>query len=138
MAWRSNPLIFSGFYTQNQPLTWEEHKDWWRNRNKDWQIFIIMIQEDTHFRDVGVVTIGQLDNWNPEIGYFIGEISLWGKGIGKRAVKLTLDWLRKQGYEYCHTTVLANNFRSINLLKSLGFNYVCPARVNEERWEKQL
>ena len=96
MAWRSNPLCYSGFYQQTEPLKWDEHINWWQSRNQDWREFIIIYET----RDVGIVTIGQLDHWSPEIGYFVGEVSLWGKGIGKQAVSLALDWLREYGKEY--------------------------------------
>lgn len=127
MAWRSNPLIYQGFYTQTAPLTWEEHKDWWYSRNKDWREFIIWLDG----RRIGVVSIGQLDHWSPELGYFIGEISLWGKGYGKQAVSLAMDYLRETGKEYCHTTVLEDNTRSLRLLSSLGFTVLGKARERE-------
>ena len=85
-----------------------------------------------------MVTIGQLDHWSPEIGYFIGEVSLWGHGIGKEAVKQSMDWLQERGYEYCHTTVLGKNERSIRLLKSLGFTKLGEAREGEIWMTKRL
>jgi len=138
MSWRSNPLLYLGFYSQQNPLTWEEHTDWFSHRNKDWRTFIVLVQVDTSLREVGVVTIGQLDSWSPEIGYYIGELSLWGKGVGKKAVELAMDWLRARDYKYVHTTVLKDNTRSIGLLKACGFKYACEARKGEERWEREL
>lgn len=85
-----------------------------------------------------MVTIGQMEHWSPEIGYYIGEVSLWGKGIGKEAVKLALDYLHQNGKEYCHTTILDNNERSIRLVKSLGFEYLGPAREGESWYQKKL
>ena len=134
MAWRSNRLVYEGFYQQTEPLKWEEHIAWWESRNKDWREFIIVFNE----RDVGIVTIGQLDHWSPEIGYFIGEVTLWGQGIGKESVKLALKWLKDKGYEYCHTTVLKDNQRSLNLLKGLGFQVLGDARKGELWLTKNL
>lgn len=125
MAWRN--LTYEGFYTQNAPLTWEEHVNWFVNRPSSWRCFIILYEE----RPVGVVTIGQLEYWTPEIGYYIGEITLWGKGIGKESVKLAMEYLKSQGKEYCHTTVKEDNLRSLNLLKSLGFAIMGEARDGE-------
>lgn len=138
MAWRSNPLLFSGFYTQTTPLSWEEHLKWWQSRNKDWRHFIIVLVEDMIMRDVGVVTVGQLDHWSPEIGYFVGEVSLWGKGVGKKAVSLALDWLKEKGYKYAHTTAPTSNIRSIKLLEGLGFKYLGKAREKEQWMQKSL
>lgn len=134
MAWRSNPQIYHGFYQQSAPLEWGEHIDWWHSRNRDWRTFIIMYEH----RPVGVVTIGQLDHWSPEVGYYLGEISLWGRGIGREAVSLALDWLRDKGYNYTHTTVLESNERSLNLLKNLGFLVLGKAREGELWLTKRL
>ena len=98
MSWRSNPLIFSGFFSQAKPLEWEEHLSWFNERNKDWRTFVIVLCGDNNFRDIGVVTLGQLDHWSPEIGFYIGEVSLWGKKYGKEAVKQSLAWLKEQGF----------------------------------------
>lgn len=138
MSWRSNPDIYQGFYSQKAPLVWEEHLRWWESRNKNWHQFVIVLNEDTHFRDVGLVVIAQTDNWNPEIGIFVGEVSLWGKGIGKAAIGLALQWLRKRGYSHTHTTIKDDNKRSIKLFTILGFQRVCEARKGESRYEKVL
>ena len=87
---------------------------------------------------VGIVNIGQLDNWNPELNYYIGEVSLWGQGVGEKAVSLALDWLKKHGYCQVHTTVKDGNERSISVLKALGFTEQGQARVGETRWNLVL
>ena len=77
LAWRSNPEIFRGFYQQSQSqkaVVWDEHVQWYESRNVDWRNFIVVFED----RPAGVVTIGQLDNWEPEIGVYIGELGLWG------------------------------------------------------------
>ena len=104
------------------------------SRNRDWRNFIIMFND----RPVGAVTIGQLDHWSPEIGYYIGEVSLWGRGIGNRAVQLGLDFIREYGREHCHTTVLEQNERSIKLLRRLGFEIKMLARGGEVWLTKEL
>ena len=134
MAWRSDPDIYQGFYTQNKPLTWEEHINWIKSRNKDWRTFII-IYEDIR---VGVVTIGQLDHWCPETGFYVGEKIFWGRGIGKEAVRLGLEYIKNYGREYVHTTVLNSNERSIRLLKSLGFECIGEARKGESWYREKL
>ena len=134
MAWRSSPLVYEGFYSQNAPLVWDEHVRWFRSRNRDWRTFIIHYND----RPVGILNIGQLDHWSPELGYAIGEVTLWGKGVGRQAVKLALDWLKDYGKQYCHTTVLKKNERSVRLLKSLGFDYMAEAREGEIWMSRKL
>ena len=138
MAWRSTEKIYQGFYTQKSPLVWHEHLSWWKSRPSSWKQFIITLIQGTHVRDIGVVTIGQLDHWSPEIGYFIGEVSLWGSGLGKQAVSLGLEWLKKNGKKFCHTTILDDNIRSIKLIKSLGFKKFGKAREGESWYQKKL
>lgn len=127
LAWRSSPFVYQGFYLQKEPLMWCEHIAWFGSRNRDWRTFIIEYQD----RGIGIVAIGQLDHWSPEIGYYIGEVSLWGQGLGKQAVRAGLSWLKEYGKEYCHATVLKDNNRSLGLLKSLGFKKVAEARRGE-------
>lgn len=127
LAWRSSPIVYQGFYQQKEPLKWEEHINWIKSRNKDWRNFIIMYQD----RPIGVVTIGQLDHWCPEIGWYIGEVSLWGQGVGREAAKLGLKYIKDYGREYCRTTVLKSNERCLSLLKSLGFEESGEAREGE-------
>lgn len=132
MAWRSNPLVYKGFYTQRKPLTWEEHIRYWETRNKDWHLFIVMYEE----RPIGIVSIGQTDHWSPEIGYCIGEVSLWGKGLGRDAVNLGIKWLRDYSQTHkhivsIHTTVLKSNERGLRLAQSLGFKILGDARKGE-------
>jgi len=134
LAWRSQEKVYQGFYTQREPLKWEEHIHWFKGRNQDWVTFIIIYET----RPVGVVVIGQLDHWSPEIGYYVGEVSLWGKGIGKEAVKSALSWIKSGGKEYAHTTILDNNKRSISLIKSLGFKKFGKAREGESWYQRKL
>lgn len=132
--WRNKKEVYQGFYTQKEPLAPEEHQKWWESRNKDWRSLIIVCQE----KSIGVVTIGQLDHWSPEIGYYIGDTSMWGKGVGTRAVRLGLDWIRRCGKQHCHSSVLTKNIRSIRLLVTLGFKFLGEAREGEVWMTKKL
>lgn len=139
MAWRSNPLVYKGFYQQDSPLVWDCHVRWFNGRNSDWRTFIIIYED----RPVGVVTIGQLDQWTPEVGYFIGEVSLWGKGVGTEAVKQGIEWIREYSRTHphivaVHTTIKCDNKASIKLIEKIGMKHVCEARKGEGRWEMML
>ena len=138
MAWRSNPDIYQGFYTQVSPLKWEEHLKWWKSRNQDWRSFIIVLVEKNYAREVGVVNIGQLDHWSPEIGYYVGNVTDWGKGIAREALEEAFKWLKERGYKYCHTTIKMDNERSSKLAWGLGFSVVCGAREGELWLTKEL
>jgi RimJ/RimL family protein N-acetyltransferase len=137
--WRNNPLVWQGLYTQlreNRPLKWNEHRHWWFSRH-NWKIFIVQVEE-IGLRDVGYVNISQLDYWSPEIAVTIGETTLWGKGLGKRALLLAHEWLVGKGYKYAHTTILNNNNRSINLFTSLGYVKGPKSRLGESWYYKEF
>ncbi len=134
MAWRSDPQIYEGFYQQVKPLEWAEHINWIHSRNQDWRTFLIWLDG----RRIGVVTIGQLDYWSPEIGYYIGEKSLWRQGYGYKAVELTTEVIKGLGKGFVHTTVKKDNFRSLRLLDKLGFKILGEAREGEVWLTKKL
>lgn len=140
LAWRNNPEIYKGLYTQakeHRPLSWEEHYDWCQSPDRSiWQIFIIQVNDYATTRDVGYFNVAQLDHWRPEIGYVIGEPLLHGKGICTQAVKLGLEWIKKRGKLKVHTSVLKNNLAGIRVLEKCGFNKIGEARKDE--WEYEI
>ncbi len=138
MAWRSNPLNYQGYYSQTQPLFWGEHLNWWKSRPSSWKEFIVVLSEGTTMRDIGIVQIGQLEHWSPEIGYTIGNPTDQGKGYGTEAVRQVIDWLKEQGYQYCHTTIKDDNKASIKLIRNLGFKRGDIAREGEHWYHRRI
>jgi RimJ/RimL family protein N-acetyltransferase len=139
LIWRNDPLIMKGFYSQSKGhiITWEEHLEWIQSRNKDFKVYIINT-DDTPLKKVGVVTIGQLDHWEPETGIYIGEKSLWGMGIAKEALCQIINMLRSMGYKYTRATIMDDNERSIGLYEGLGFKKVGNARPGESHYRMEL
>ncbi len=139
MAWRSNPLVYEGKYSQKKPLTWEEHYTFMTTRGRWWRWFIILVNDFKTTRKVGVVTLAQLDNWNPEINSYISEVTLNDSGdVERQAVELAIEWLRDKGYQKLHTTVPDASERWIRLLLGMGFVNVGLARKGESTWEKYI
>lgn len=132
LAWRNNPLIWSGTYTQRKPIEWNDHKAWWLSRNQDHYSFMVILFEDNCAREVGVLHISLLDYWSPEIGIIIGEVSLWNKGVGTEAFRLGCEWVKDKGYEWTSTTAPKVNKPMIKVLEKLGFEYIGEAR---SKWE---
>ena len=141
LAWRNNPLLFQGFYTQsrgNHLITWEEHLAWWKNRPSTWHTYIIMLTEGEYSRPIGVVNVGQIEHWSPELGVYLNPTD-WRHGYAREAL-LQLVTLVKFTFhrDYCHTTILKSNIASIELFKSLGFSYMAEAREGEIWMTKAL
>ena len=127
MAWRSHPDNYKGFFTQKKALTWEEHKAWWYSRSSEWKMFIICLDG----RSVGMLNVGWLQSWTPEIGVCVGETTLQGKGVGREAILQALEWLRERGYGHVHTTILKNNDKSLRAFQGVGFKILGDAREGE-------
>jgi len=120
-----------------------EHVNWFTSRNSDWRTFLIYYGGDLSIlaRPVGVVTIGQLDYWECEIGIYIGELTLWGKGVGRGALESAIDWVRVNKGSHVvavRSTILDNNKRSNRLFKSVGFYRVGKAREGESLYRLVL
>lgn len=137
MAWMSHPSVYQGWYTQRSPLTWSQHRAWWESRRnrKDW---IIVFESEGWVRKVGVINVRHLDENVPEIGLYIGETTLMGKGAGRRAMRAAMDWLRTAGYKRCCVLVLDSNVAAQHMHASVGFERVEPGRPGESRWEATL
>ncbi len=138
MSWHSNPVIFSGFYTIRSPLTWEEHYYWWTETTKTWKKFMVVLVENNIPRTIGIVRISALEDFSPQTALTIGEISLWGKGYGKKALELGLQWLRDKGKKHTHTSIPDHNLRCIALYKGLGFERYGEAREGESWYQRKL
>jgi spore coat polysaccharide biosynthesis predicted glycosyltransferase SpsG len=121
MAWRSNPMIYENFSLQNAPLIWNEHHNWWIRR-KDRVDWIIMLDDGTKMRAVGSVNASGFSIGKPEIGVFVGEVTLWGKSVGRSSVRLVVNWLREIGHSMVYARVMKHNVRSMKLFESLGFS----------------
>jgi RimJ/RimL family protein N-acetyltransferase len=120
MAWRSHPDVYRYFYKQDGPLAWDTHYRFWKTRQDriDW---IIYLDDGNQKRKVGSVNIIKVSSDCPEVGIFIGEITLMGKGIGTRSVSLVVQWLKTRGFARVRANVSKENMPSQRLFTSLGF-----------------
>ena len=119
MAWRSHPEIYRYFVQQDGPLVWDGHFHFWKSR-RDRIDFIICVKGKPRMRKVGSVNVSCLSGI-PEIGVFIGEITLMGKGIGTKSVRMVLDWLRSHDYKKITAQISKDNGPSLRLFSNLGF-----------------
>jgi len=140
MAWRSHPQIYKYFYLQDTPLKWHEHYNWWKSRTNrvDWIIVLIDSDNSTIQRMVGSINVSKLDTKNPEIGIYIGEITMWGRGLARTSILLVLRWLKSMGYKRACARVMSENARSIKLFTSLGFKLKGESRPGEYLYEVNL
>lgn len=111
LAWRSNPEVYEHFRKQDGPLEWNEHLSWYGSRDTDRHDYVIRYQG----RRVGTISLDPDSN----VGVCIGEVSLWGEGIGSEAV----EWLCEQhDREAFFAEIDVENETSRRLFESCGFS----------------
>lgn len=124
LSWRSNPDIYKWFKIQDGPLKWKDHLEYWERRdiNSD---FLILVDN----RRVGLISINDLGKVS-EISIMIGEVSLWGQGIAKKALNIFLT--KNMNHE---TKIIANvrfdNTGSRKLFESVGFELMVNFQDHE-------
>lgn len=130
LAWRSHPELYNHFSRQDDPLTWKDHFEWWQSREnrRDW---IIVINSDERWRDVGSVYATELDTETPEVGVYVGEITSWGNGIATDGLNFIIDWLGEHNYSKARAKIADANEPSQNLFQKVGFERVGPAGEDE-------
>lgn len=137
LAWGSHPQVTRFLPSRPPALTWELHFSWWkvRQHRMDW---IVMVDDGkTRPRAVGAVHIRDLKAMAPEIGLYVGEIALWGKGIGREALELAMDWAWKQGIRTLRAVIHPRNRRSLPLFQGLGFVRIGTGRRGQWLYEKR-
>lgn len=137
LAWRSQPQLYENFYEQDEPIEWEGHSKWWdsRENRRDW---IITVREEDRWRDVGNVNVSSLDTEMPEIGVYIGEVTLWGEGVATEAVHFGVNWLREESYPAVRARILDSNEPSQRVFEKVGFHRTGEARENESEYQMEL
>ncbi len=132
LAWGQNSEIWKYMPTsrRGEKLTWEKHHEWFVKRTSRADFMIIAKgTHDAWARAVGVVHVTNSQHPAPEVGLYIGETTLWGQGIGKRALSLVLDILFiSHSAQKVYAVIHPRNKRSVKLFTSAGFKKVGKAR----------
>jgi len=106
----------------------EEHKKWLamlaqKSNSNTWIVFSDNIP-------IGLVNLRDMDRkkLSADWGFYIGEDSWRGRGLGKRIlVKLLQMFFEEMKYNLLKTDIIANNIQASNLYKKFGF------KMNGER-----
>lgn len=110
--WRNDPDIYRWFRNQDEELDWHAHVEWFQNRPVDREDLII----EYRGTPVGVVSLAS----DGDVGIYIGEKHLWGRGIAKKALKIALEE-RDGDYQ---AEIHIDNAASKHLFKEVGFEEV--------------
>lgn len=116
--WRNDYEIYQWFRNQDEPLDWYDHVEWFRSRPDD-RIDLIIEYPST---PAGVVSLAV----DGDVGIYIGEKHLWGKGIASEALAKALHGRFGEFSAEIHI----DNTGSQKLFEKQGFERV----AQEEDW----
>lgn len=140
--WRNNPEIwkFTGF-VPDVPITNDIERKWITEvlKKTDQRRFAICLIENQKY--IGNVQLLKITKKSAEFHLFIGEPEYWGKGIGKEATGLMMDFaFLELGLENVILQVDKENFAAIAIYKKHGFveveveNHRNVMRVTKENY----
>ena len=129
--WRNDPDIYRWFREQDGELNWHDHVDWFQSRPDDREDLIIEYLGGP----VGVVSIAS----DGDVGIYIGEQRLWGKGLASEALEKALNGRVGEFTAEIHV----ENEASQNLFESEGFEKTgqdggwIKYKLEQSRWEME-
>lgn len=142
LAWAQISQVWEYLPTsrRDELLTWEKHNEWFHYQ-REWRFdWVIVVNDPDNYwqpRPVGVVHVTNLNEEVPEIGLYIAEVPLWGKGIGRQALEKAIWQIKAYKGEKLCAVVHPLNGRSIRLFESLGFKRANATR-RQYRYELEL
>lgn len=105
-------------------VTWPEQQAWYRRLKKDSskQVFAILLKEELrHVGNISLDNINLIDQ-NARLTIFLGDKSLYGKGLGRDALKAFLGYcFRQLKLHRVYLIVHEENERAIRLYSRCGF-----------------
>lgn len=96
--------------------------------------YLFAIEDNETHRHIGNIKLGAI-NWHHkycDVGYFIGQKDMWGKGLATDAIKLATDFAFKElGIHHVRAGVYEKNVGSMKALRKAGYAF-------DGLWEGQL
>ena len=121
VAWRNNERVRNNFIFQ-EVFTEEMHNNWMDTKVASGEVVQFIIETEEDSAPVGSVYFRDIEDGQAEYGIFIGEDSAIGKGYGKQAANLALDYaFHELGLEYIMLRVFADNISAIKSYEKNGF-----------------
>ena len=121
VAWRNNERVRNNFIFQ-EIFTEEMHNNWMDTKVASGEVVQFIIETEEDAIPVGSVYFRDIEDERGEYGIFIGEDAAIGKGYGKQAAKLALDYaFHELGLEYIMLRVFADNISAIKSYERAGF-----------------
>lgn len=110
--WRNDPEIHRWFREQEGTLDWHDHVGWFQGRPEEREDLVI----EYLGVGVGVVSIAA----DGDVGVYVGEKRLWGRGIASRALERAVE----ERSEPLRAQIHVENGASRRLFEGCGFEEV--------------
>lgn len=123
VRWRNQDNVKNYFFYREE-FTSEIHENWMKNKVETGQVaqFIVCLKEND--RPVGSTYLRDIDlqNGTAEYGVFLGEEEIRGRGIGKAALALTLEYAWNElGLTRVIARAISTNKPSVHSFLNSGF-----------------
>ena len=121
-SWLNDPKVNK--YLETRKATIPELKKYIREKNKNPNCLFLGIFFKKNNKHIGNIKLEPIDfkNHQATLGILIGDKNYWGKGMGKEATKLLVNYaFRKLNLKEINLGVISENERAIEVFKKVGF-----------------
>lgn len=121
VKWLNDPTVSENIGLDTKITTLEGEKEWLRKNQNEYNFAIVLKENDEL---IGNISFDEVDliHRNATLGIFIGCEEKRGKGYGKEAIKLLLEYgFNNLNLNNIMLNVYSFNKRAIKVYESLGF-----------------
>ena len=123
VRWRNSENVLK-YFIDRTPITRESHERWLKERVETGRVAQFIIVDNACGADVGTAFLRDIDKitGSAEFGFFIGEESARGRGLGSESCSLLCAYaFNELGLRRVTSRVLAFNARSAAVFEHVGF-----------------
>ncbi len=121
VKWLNDPTVSENIGMDTKITTLESEKEWLKENQNKYNFAIVLKESDKLIGNISLIEV-DLIHRNAVLGIFIGDDSNRGKGYGKEAIKLLLEYgFNNLNLNNIMLSVYSFNKRAIKVYESLGF-----------------
>jgi len=124
-------LAYFGFYG---PMSLANEEDWYESDRQDASTITFAMEVEGRFVGGGGFSNLNHKNRRAEVGLFVGDKSLWDRGVGTEALRLMIGYgFQQLNLHRIYLRVFAENERAIHVYEKIGFQHEGRHRQSEWR-----
>ena len=124
LSWINDPEVTKYTESRFSEYTLKDVQDYIESESKSKDSIFLAIVYKKDNKHIGNLKMHRIDriHKNAEVSILVGEKSYWGKGIGREALKLVMDYAF-ESLDLCklYAKCYSNNFGSIKAFQGAGF-----------------